>query len=138
MKSVNVVYALLYNEETEQVLLVCNRDNHDSWSMPGGAVEENETLEQAMIREVKEETGLLVKIQDIVAINERFVQENKEHAIFITFRTEIIGGAIHIENPDEISEIKWVDISTANKLMPYHKDGVNKLIHNSATYCFQV
>ena len=137
MKLVNVVYALIFNEKTGQVLLVFNRD-HNSWSMPGGAVEENETLEQATIREVQEETGLLVKIRDVVAINERFFQEDNEHAIFITFRTEIIGGKIFIENPDEISEIKWVDIPTADKLMPYHKNGINKLIANSATYCFQV
>jgi 8-oxo-dGTP diphosphatase len=117
--------------------MVFNRD-HNSWSMPGGAVEENETLEQATIREVREETGLLVKIHDIVAINERFFQEDNGHAIFITFRSEIIGGEIFIENPDEISEIKWVDIPTADKLMPYHKNGINKLILNSATYCFQV
>ena len=137
MKLVNVVYALIFNEKTGQVLLVFNRD-HNSWSMPGGAVEENETLEQATIREVQEETGLLVKIRDVVAINERFFQEDNEHAIFITFRTEIIGGKIFIENPDEISEIKWVDIPTADKLMPYHKNGIYKLIYNSATYCFQV
>ncbi len=112
MKKVNVVYALIFNEKNGQVLMVFNRD-HNSWSMPGGAVEENETLEQATIREFQQETGLLAKMHDIVAINERFFQENNEHAIFITFRTEIIGAKIFIENPDEISEIKWVDIPTS-------------------------
>lgn len=116
--------------------MVHNKDAN-SWSLPGGAVEEDETLEQAAIREAKEETGLIVKIRDVAAINERFFEKENEHAIFITFNVEIIGGKISIENPDEISEIKWVDIPTADKLMPYHKEGINKLNLNSSTYCFQ-
>ena len=136
MKRVNVAYCLIYNKETEQVLMVHNKDVN-SWSMPGGKVEEGETLEQAAIREVKEETGLLVKIKDIIAVNECFFDKKEEHAIFITFRAVIIEGNISIDNPEEISEITWVDISRADELMPYHKCGISKLIHNSSTYCFQ-
>ncbi|MBZ9633644.1 NUDIX hydrolase [Clostridium sp. FP1] len=132
----NVAYCLIYNKETEQVLLVHNKDVN-SWSMPGGKVEEGETLEQAAIREVKEETGLLVKIKDIIAVNECFFEKKEEHAIFITFRVVITVGNISIDNPEEISEITWVDISRADELMPYHKCGISKLIHNSSIYCFQ-
>lgn len=136
MKRVNVAYCLIYDEENEQVLMVYNKDV-DSWSMPGGAVEDDETLEQAAIREVKEETGLLVEISDVVAVNECLFKRKNEHAIFITFRAKITGGKISIESPNEISKIIWMDIPTADKLMPYHKCGVSKLIHNSSIYCFQ-
>jgi len=133
---VNVAYCLIYNKENNQVLMVHNKDTN-SWSLPGGCVEENETLEQAAIREAKEETGLIVKIKDVVAINECFFKEENQHVLFFTFSAEILDGKISIENPNEISKITWVDIPTADKLMPYHKCGVSKLIHNSATYCFQ-
>jgi 8-oxo-dGTP diphosphatase len=136
LKRVDVAYCLIYNEETEQVLMVHNKDVN-TWSMPGGAVEDDETLEQAALREVKEETGLLVEINDVVAINECFFKRNNEHALFVTFRAKIIGGKISIENPNEISTITWVDILSADKLMPYHKCGVSKLIRNSSTYYFQ-
>jgi len=116
--------------------MVHNKDVN-SWSLPGGAVEEDETLEQAAIREAKEETGLIVEIRDVVAINECFFKEDNQLVLFITFRAEIIGGKITIENPNEISKITWVDIPLADKLMPYHKCGVSKLIENSSTYCFQ-
>lgn len=113
--------------------------NHDTkhWSMPGGAVEEDETLEQALIREVYEETNFLVKIKDIVAVNECIFKNKQEHAIFFTFNGEITGGNIAINNPAEISEIKWLDIAEADKLMPYHKLGISALFCGSAPYDYQ-
>jgi len=131
-----VAYCLIYNRENEHVLMVYNKDTN-SWSLPGGAVEEDETLEQAAIREAKEETGLIVKINNVVATNECIFKEDNQLVLFVTFRAEIIGGKITIENPNEISKVTWVDIPTADKLMPYHKCGVSKLIENFSIYCFQ-
>ena len=116
--------------------MVYNQDS-EGWSMPGGAVEEGETLEQAAIREVYEETNLLVKVKDIIAVNECVFQGKQEHAIFFTFSGELIGGNISIKNPDEISKIEWVNISMADRLMPYHKSGIAELLCSSAPYTYQ-
>lgn len=55
MERVDVAYALIYLEDEKKILMVNNVGS--GWSLPGGAVEPGETLEQAVVREAKEETG---------------------------------------------------------------------------------
>ncbi|CAI7663318.1 unnamed protein product [Penicillium discolor] len=97
--------------------MVKNKGNA-SWSLPGGAVEKEETLDQAAIREAKEETGLDVKVQGIIAINECIFEKKQEHAIFFTFRAEVIGGRLELIRPHEISEIAWMDVDKAERSDP--------------------
>ncbi|MEC0180070.1 NUDIX hydrolase [Paenibacillus peoriae] len=135
MIRVDVVYALIYNEDREEILMVNNQGS--SWSLPGGAVEIGEPLEQAVIRETKEETGLTIEVENIVAVNEAFFKEKGHHALFITFKAKIIKGEISIQDENEISGVEWVGIQRANELMPYHPTGVQKLLKYSSIYTFQ-
>lgn len=45
---------------------------------------------------------------------------------------EVTGGNILINNLEEIFEIEWIDISKADKLMPYQKSGIAELINKLA------
>ncbi|MFD2762407.1 NUDIX hydrolase [Lentibacillus juripiscarius] len=135
MKRVDVAYALIHDKNNEKVLMVNNRGS--GWSLPGGAVEHGETLEQAVIREAEEETSLTVEVQNIIAVNEAFFKERGHHAIFITFKAEIIDGEASIQDKEEILEIEWIDIQTANELMPFHPGGVESLLNSSSPYTFQ-
>lgn len=54
------------------------------WSLPGGRLEAEETIEQCLIREFKEETGLDIKVKELLYITDRFFQPNL-HIVHITF-----------------------------------------------------
>lgn len=71
MIRVDVVYAVIYKENEKKILMVNNKD--EGWSLPGGLVEKGETLEQAVIREIKEETNLTIEVGDIKINSFNFV-----------------------------------------------------------------
>jgi 8-oxo-dGTP diphosphatase len=124
-KRVDVVYVLIQKNDTLMMV-----KNEESWSLPGGKREAGETLEEAAKREVYEETGVTVKVNGLVNVNER-IAEN--HDLFFTFKGEIIHGHIQLGRDEEIQQVEWVDIEKAQKRMPWYPN-LRKLFHNHADY----
>ncbi|MDC2866475.1 NUDIX hydrolase [Bacillus sp. S10(2024)] len=119
MKRVNVVSALIY-DDNDHILIVKNKKGDSYyWSLPGGAVEGDETLEEAAIREVKEETGFNIAVDKLHSIREVFFEERGHHALIVTFHAKIIDGEININDPDnDIVEVRWAHSEAVKKLMP--------------------
>ena len=68
------------------------------WNFPSGGVEEGETIEGAAIREVKEETGLDVKLVDYLGIFQGGIKRGCKHV----YIGEVIGGDLKLQ-PEEIN-----------------------------------
>lgn len=66
----------------------------DYWALPGGIVEYGETIEVAVIREAKEETGLDVKIEKLVGVYSDPNRDPRGHFVSVCFLCVPVGGAL--------------------------------------------
>jgi len=71
-----------------------NEPYRGHWAIPGGLVEYGETVEEAAIREVKEETGLEVKLIRLVGVYSDPTRDPRGHYITIAFRAEAVSGEL--------------------------------------------
>ena len=94
-------------------LLMIRRTDNDLYAIPGGAQEVGETVAQAVMREIKEETGITVEVTGLIG-----VYSDLEHVIAFSdgelrqefslcFRARPIGGEPHTSS--ESKEILWVE-----------------------------
>lgn len=84
------------------------RNNRGMWTIPGGMVEPAERLEDAVRREVKEETGIVATTVEFMAISDRIF--DGEHWVSILYRCDAEGEPLNAE-PDKHLEIAWHDIA---------------------------
>jgi len=106
--------------EKDRVLCIdCKYEDGEYFLFPGGGLEAGETMEEAAIREMFEETGLIVKIKKMIYVND-WIKDRKTNTrvLNIFFLVEKLGGQIIPGEKDggKIKEIKWIDLKDISKI----------------------
>jgi 8-oxo-dGTP diphosphatase len=80
------------------------------WTMPGGVVEAGETLTEALVREIEEETALTIEPVTLAGHREVVVRDDNKkvsrHFVILCFASRLVGGELKLN--EELAEARWL------------------------------
>lgn len=107
-----VCSAIIFDRTMGKVLLTRRSDN-GRWCLPGGHMDPGESAAEACAREVKEETGLDVRIGRLIGVYStphritKYADGNRYQAVVLSFEAYPVGGELHIS--DETTDYGYFD-----------------------------
>ena len=114
--------------KNKKILLIKRKNPpfQGKWALPGGFVEYGETTEDAVFREVFEETGLKTKINQIVGVFSDPNRDPRGHTITIVYLLDIVDGKLKAE--DDASDVRFFSVKNLPSMSFDHKEIINKVL----------
>jgi nucleoside triphosphatase len=124
------VGALIFNQE-DKILLIKSHKWRGKYTIPGGHIELGERMEDALKREIKEETGLEIYDVEFIRFDEFIFDEafwEKKHFIFFDFACKTNSTEVKLNS--EAQEYVWVSLEEALEfpVEPYAKRTIEEYI----------
>ena len=128
--------AAVIQDGAGQILLQRRSDN-GLWGLPGGSVEIGVTVRDAIVREVREETGLSVEVVRLIGVYSdpriqivRYPDGNVVHYISSLFACRIVAG--DLQTGDETLDLRFFDpTDLPDDLVPMHRIRIQDALANS-------
>lgn len=126
------IYGVIIRDD--KILLARQWDGYD---FPGGGIDLGEDLREALVREVREETGMEATVGDIVACENSFFKTETGkylHSVLLYFTCEALGGELSIDGIDEAEKVyvhdlpEWVPLAHIEKIKFYNSVDSLKII----------
>jgi ADP-ribose pyrophosphatase YjhB (NUDIX family) len=112
--------AVIFDQHNRIFLVKLTYQRFHPWGLPGGGLEYRETAEEAVIREVREETGLTVMVEKLL-LNKTFPPD--KFAMYYLCR--IVDGVF--EPSDEVSEYGYFSLNNLPDVRPRDYELINEL-----------
>jgi 8-oxo-dGTP diphosphatase len=100
-----------HHHDDQRVLLICRGQPPllGEWSLPGGVLECGETLREAVVREAREETGLVVETGEMLGVYERVIRGEegrvRYHYVLLDFLCRPIRG--DLKAGSDAADVRW-------------------------------
>ncbi|NTW32968.1 MAG: NUDIX domain-containing protein [Bacteroidetes bacterium] len=119
-----------------KVLLLRRKKNPEAglWSIPGGMVEYNEKVQDALTREIKEELDVEIKVKKLLCVIDNLITDGCFHTVSLSYIVDIVQGIVRNVEKDKHSDIDWFDlnflprdltVATKATLKEYEKSIIN-------------
>ncbi|WP_102262380.1 NUDIX hydrolase [Mesobacillus jeotgali] len=111
----------------DNLVLIHKQANDEHWALPGGRVELQEDSQTSIVREIKEELGIDVKVDRLLWFTENFFDYNNKnyHEIGLYYQVSPLNGRFNFNNDEFFGEegerlvYQWVPINTLDKIRLY-------------------
>jgi len=103
-----------------RILLIRHKKGpHTYWLLPGGGVEYGEALDEALRRELREETNLDINVQDLAFVNDSVAPDGSRHIVNLYFFAQAVGGSLAVTVDDRVKEARWFPPDALQNLVVY-------------------
>ena len=126
---------ILVENQNGEFLMIRRIDN-DKWGIPAGALEEGETIEQCAVREVQEQTGIVVNKLVLIGISTNPDRETTSYPngdiiqyFSIEFYCNDFSGTIHVHDVEEVKYAMWKPKVFLNQL-PHSESSIIESWHH--------
>jgi|SRR6185436_10746155 len=128
LKVVMAADIIIENNDGGIILIKRANDPYKNmWALPGGIMDEGETIEQTAVREAKEETGLDVEITKLIGVYSKPGRDPRGRTVTVTFSAKITGGIPRAA--DDAKEILETNEYANMKLAFDHGEMLKDFIH---------
>ncbi|HLZ10667.1 MAG TPA: NUDIX domain-containing protein [Chloroflexota bacterium] len=106
------------------MVLLAKREDSDVWCLPGGAVEDGETVAEAAVREAKEESGLDVRLERLIGTYSRPSWSSHQ----VVFLARLIGGMPRLQE-GETTGVEFFELRALPPIVPWHHKPLEDAVH---------
>jgi ADP-ribose pyrophosphatase YjhB (NUDIX family) len=113
-------YGVIVDEQDRILLAHWNEGGRSGWTLPGGGIDPGEDPVDAVVREIREETGFEAVAGDLLGIDSKVIPAEHRfipdagplHALRIVYRASVIGGTLTNELEGTTDEAAWFPLTS--------------------------
>lgn len=125
---------VLFGYENSQLFVLLIKQKYgkykDNWSLPGGFVKNSEGLKHAALRELKEESGVIVQdLEQLYTFGDNTKRDHRYHVISVAYFGTVKPSAMNLKASTDATDAKWFPINEVSSL-PYDHNSILKAAYS--------
>jgi ADP-ribose pyrophosphatase YjhB (NUDIX family) len=110
------VSVIVINKEKKILLVRHRKGNRQYWVLPGGRMEFGETFVECAVREIREETGLEIEVDDFAYLSEAIAPDRSRHIVNVFLTAHVVGGIMKVGDEPVLAGVDYLPVEELAKL----------------------